>query len=58
MININRKEELVWIQQLEGHIIIQYRIIHSNMLQKFGADCSVNVAGTTLPPPLTQIFCV
>ena len=29
---------MVPIQEIRKHIIIQYRIIHSNMFQKFGAD--------------------
>jgi len=48
---------MVWIQVLQRHIIIQYRIIHSIMSLKLVAQCSVN-DGRTTHPIITHILCV
>jgi len=43
--------------RIKKNIIIQYRIIHSIVSLKFGAQCSVN-NGRATHPLITQILCV
>jgi hypothetical protein len=48
---------MLWIQELQWHIIIQYGIIHSIMSLKLVEQCSVN-DGRPTPSHIIDLSCV